>query len=490
MAEPPRVFISYSHDSQDHRKWVAKLGTELLDNGIEVTLDQWDLRLGGDITLFMERGLCSSDRVLLVCTEKYVRKADAGEGGVGYERNIVTPELAKSIDTDRFVPIVRQADGGDQMPVFLGIRRYIDFSDDDNFDAHVNELVSEIHRMSKKPPLGDPPVVEIQPAAKELVEVPTGTVEPIEAYRIGIDLARQEDLIGWRQFVKKLKPSVVDYLFAWREKYEPGVPGEWDALHSAVDEAVAGAAPLFALALAGIESQDPKFADQRALFDDLLTIAGWKRSGSKALINLPRALAFVYQNLHGAMCLNTHQLSRALELANMSVRNDRSECFDKVWLTHDLIGWPDTLGPGCSDAWAYISTAPERWPWLAEVFGGDSTYKTSLIAYQTALHVWELADMIANDKTTYLESSSVLDFDVPLCFMTEERSLEDGALTLLARQPGVAAELWESQGVTREQMETLWDAWLKHAQGWLWSVYKNPMSRHELPIRSLFAAVL
>ncbi len=29
MKEHPKVFISYSHDSEEHKKWVLKLATEL-----------------------------------------------------------------------------------------------------------------------------------------------------------------------------------------------------------------------------------------------------------------------------------------------------------------------------------------------------------------------------------------------------------------------------------------------------------------------------
>ena len=42
MAEHPKVFISYSHDSPEHRRWVSELGAKLRRNGVDVILDQWD----------------------------------------------------------------------------------------------------------------------------------------------------------------------------------------------------------------------------------------------------------------------------------------------------------------------------------------------------------------------------------------------------------------------------------------------------------------
>jgi len=90
MSAAPRVFISYSHDSPAHKQWIAELATRLRRSAVDAILDQWDLNLGDDVTRFMEAGVTGSDRVLVVCTDEYVRKADAGRGGVGYERLIVT----------------------------------------------------------------------------------------------------------------------------------------------------------------------------------------------------------------------------------------------------------------------------------------------------------------------------------------------------------------------------------------------------------------
>jgi hypothetical protein len=89
----PEVFISYSHDSQDHKLWVLNLATRLRTNGVDAILDQWDLGPGGDLPHFMEQSISRSSRVLMVCTERYVEKANAGTGGVGYEKMIVTSDL-------------------------------------------------------------------------------------------------------------------------------------------------------------------------------------------------------------------------------------------------------------------------------------------------------------------------------------------------------------------------------------------------------------
>ena len=148
MAKHPKVFISYSHDTPEHKQWVSELGTKLRRKGVNVILDQWHCRLGDDITQFMERGIKDSDRVLVICTDGYVRKANAGEGGVGYESMIVTRKLVEDLETNKFIPIIRQALGEDKTPVFLGARVYIDFTDEDQFDEKFNELLRECLQVS------------------------------------------------------------------------------------------------------------------------------------------------------------------------------------------------------------------------------------------------------------------------------------------------------------------------------------------------------
>jgi hypothetical protein len=105
----PTVFISYSWDGAGHKAWVRRFGEDLQTRGITVWLDQFDLRLGDDVTKFMERGVSEADYVLLVCTEQFGQKANERRGGVGYEQAVVTSEILNSNPTrGRFVCILRQ----------------------------------------------------------------------------------------------------------------------------------------------------------------------------------------------------------------------------------------------------------------------------------------------------------------------------------------------------------------------------------------------
>jgi len=154
----PRVFVSYSHDSQEHKLWVLELATRLRSCGVDAILDQWDLGPGGDLPHFMEQSLSSSSRILMICTERYVQKANAGVGGVGYEKMIVTADLMRQIDSTRIVPIIRQR-GTSFLPTFLGAKLYIDLSSQEQFEPGFDQLLRDLLKapLFVKPPLGIAP---------------------------------------------------------------------------------------------------------------------------------------------------------------------------------------------------------------------------------------------------------------------------------------------------------------------------------------------
>ena len=172
------VFISYSHDSPAHKQWVLELGVKLRHNGVDAVLDQWDLHPGDDRTQFMEAAIKNVDRVLVICTDSYVKKANDGEGGVGYERLIITEQLVRDLGTNKFIPIIRQASGEEKVPTFLGTRVYIDFTDDSQFDEKFTDLLHELHQVEQKPPLGKSPFSKTGSTSRQtIIEIPQSKEE-------------------------------------------------------------------------------------------------------------------------------------------------------------------------------------------------------------------------------------------------------------------------------------------------------------------------
>jgi nucleoside phosphorylase len=110
------VFISYSHDSDDHRKRVLGLSERLRSDGILTLLDQYvnGSPVGGWPSWMLNQ-LDAASFVLVVCTETYYRrfrgKELPGKGkGVDWEAMLITQEIYDSrSQTLKFVPVFLSA---------------------------------------------------------------------------------------------------------------------------------------------------------------------------------------------------------------------------------------------------------------------------------------------------------------------------------------------------------------------------------------------
>jgi TIR domain len=194
----PKLFISYSHDSLPHKKWVLDLATRLRSSGIDAILDQWELTPGDDIPHFMETHLASADYIAMICTDRYVGKANSGSGGVGYEKMIITSNLMNRIDENKIIPIIRQ-NGTYNLPTFLKTKLFIDFSKNDDFEYNLDDLIRKVHQspIFKKPPVGHNPFdtsISSKPQPKHdalqtLMKIVVDDYEKGESYSKYFDIA-------------------------------------------------------------------------------------------------------------------------------------------------------------------------------------------------------------------------------------------------------------------------------------------------------------
>jgi len=158
--EYPKVFISYAWSRQKTQDDVLELAQRLRYDGIDVVLDKWDFKEGHDKYAFMER--CVTDeninRVLIICDKAYQERADGRQGGVGDETVVISSEVYGHMQQTKFVPLIFERDETNNpfMPAYLKSRKYVDFSDETNFEKSYEELLRILYNMpvNKKPKLG------------------------------------------------------------------------------------------------------------------------------------------------------------------------------------------------------------------------------------------------------------------------------------------------------------------------------------------------
>lgn len=156
---PPKVFISYSWESDSHKDWVRILAERLTRNGVNAILDQWHIRPGQSLTQFMEVEVQGCDFALIICTKDYCRKSMVRAGGVGYEQQIITGRIAAGLERERFIPIIRDGEfsPGPECsvpPQFSGTYA-IDMRDEEKLEQQIEGLLRAIFR---EPALIQPPI--------------------------------------------------------------------------------------------------------------------------------------------------------------------------------------------------------------------------------------------------------------------------------------------------------------------------------------------
>jgi hypothetical protein len=166
---PPQVFISYSHDSDEHKNWIIQLATRLRSNGVDIILDAWNTKLGSDLASFMEQGLSNSQRVICVCSDNYLIKANGGKGGAGYEKQIMTSELVIDQNTNWIIPLIVNNSSNKKTPTFLGARKYISFEEPKLYEAKYEELLRDIleEPVLPIPPIGQNPFKVVKDFAQQ-----------------------------------------------------------------------------------------------------------------------------------------------------------------------------------------------------------------------------------------------------------------------------------------------------------------------------------
>ena len=159
----PKLFISYSQTDDCHNDWVVALAKRLLDDGVEVIMDHWDLKYGHEMFAFMEQMVTDPavDKVLIVCDKLYKEKADGRIGGVGKEVELMVNCLVNDTTQEKFFALAceKNDDGNGCIPAYLNSRFYIDFSAGEDFELNYDRLLYFVYgrEYHKKPPRGSIP---------------------------------------------------------------------------------------------------------------------------------------------------------------------------------------------------------------------------------------------------------------------------------------------------------------------------------------------
>jgi len=479
----PVVFLSYSHDSRDHKRWVAILAETLRSNHVEVIFDQWDLEPGDDVPKFMERAVKAADRVVMICTEPYVRKANDGKGGVGYEAMIVTGELVRDLGTRKFIPIIRQGAGDTVVPDCVSTRLYIDFSNNEEFDDALEQLVQTVHQVlaAAKPPLGPYPYASLASpslvslAKQEEADKPFSSIvgNASLTYSHSAGLASAGDVVGWRRMMKALERRSAAELVSWRNANSVipcATDKDFTALHDHAMDGIRCYAPFFAALVAGAESGLPEFCGQLGWIDEISKPPGWNAEGSTYWYDFPELLLFVGHALVGSMLMESQASKQVYDLTTTRLpRRWRDSEGKPLFLDPRVTGWPECMLHTCTVAWAFLLKLSDE-VWIREAFGSSEHFKSALCSYYQYLSFLNFVSLSVKGS---IESGKFeWAVTVPLIFCRMEREIAiRGYRCFLGHRESLLGILKENDLNAPEKLKHHWKIWMAECGRWLGGVF-------------------
>lgn len=249
MRPTPKAFVSYGWESDEHREWVREFAARLRGDGVDVTLDKWELQPGDQLPVFMERAVRENDYVLIVCTPHYKRRSNERLGGVGYEGDIMTAEALMTRNERKFIPLFRSGnDWRDAAPTWLQGKYYIDFRGTPYLEERYQDLITTLHGTRPAvPPIGNPQRMTRPPAEPRVPISQTlrpPDFVPIQILGVVVDEIKQPRADGTRgsalytvPFQLSRRPSS-EWVQVFIEKWNH--PSSWTSMHRPGIASVAG----------------------------------------------------------------------------------------------------------------------------------------------------------------------------------------------------------------------------------------------------------
>ncbi|NQZ10486.1 MAG: TIR domain-containing protein [Algicola sp.] len=245
-----QLFISYSHDSDQHVENILKLANDLRRAGFTVLIDQQIAAPAEGWPLWMENGIEDADFVLLICTETYKKRITSKEKkGIGFGCRFEGKLIYNSINNtaslnNKFLPILFNLNDKPHIPLLLSGDTFYLLTPDDpkGFDDLKRRLVkkhkaftSVVGEIEDIPNLPDPGSYFDQPITVETqIDLP---VTP-------------SDIVGREKEVEQLNKAWADdnirviSFIAWGGVGKSSLINHW--LNNLRDEGYRGAERVFA----------------------------------------------------------------------------------------------------------------------------------------------------------------------------------------------------------------------------------------------------
>ncbi|PJE14659.1 SEFIR domain-containing protein [Legionella sp.] len=469
----PRVFISYSHDSLEHKKEVRKLADILISEyGIDIIADCYeeDNPTGGLLPNFMH-SCRQTDRIVCILSPIYKLKANEGNGGVGYESTIITDELYNNIGSIKVIPIVISSNHilDECCPDFLmSIRKTILRNNFTSHELFIEEVARVIHKIPQKPKpaIGKNKLLIEENFIQKIDYIDTSDLS--QDYKIFFENALyfsdKGDIQNFHKLNYKIKEVVFKTIALLRDKYELNFQiKNTNYLSPIMDEFIEAVSPLFLIAFGGFLSSNEKCHRQEGLLIDLLSIDGWWKQGGHAVIRqVPELFAYVYHHIYGALNIKTSQIDEIVTIFRQKIPTDPPSIkYEHLYQVPSVTGFIESLGRDCFQSFAFLLTAYQRWPWLKLLFSNEKEWIQSLVSYQMVINLMFYFQSAKNKTLTTCQNEILSRPIIPPTFAIADFVTQQYCYHLIIKNSNFFKNFLRSIELSPTEALTEWPNYLK-----------------------------
>lgn len=185
-----KVFISYSHDSDEHRQRVLELANQLRHDGIDASIDRYVPAPDEGWQRWTQKSIEQADFVLVVCTTEYCARFEGRQEGSGHGANFEGLFISQiiygaSTKNDKFIALLPANEPELSIPGVLRPYRFY------RYPAEYEELYG---RLTGQPEIIPPPLGRVRPRR----------VSPLvqDMPRTGFRVLVIDDEANWRRNVR------------------------------------------------------------------------------------------------------------------------------------------------------------------------------------------------------------------------------------------------------------------------------------------------
>ncbi len=332
------VFIC--HASEDKKDFVKPLADALVAQNLKVWYDEFELTLGDSLREKIDYGLANSTYGVVVLSEAFFAKkwpTEELDGLVARQtsegRKVILPVWHKVgyEDVKKFSPILAGK---------------LAAKSEDGLEAVVDQVVAVVKAE-----------LPIQPRSV----FQTGDKESLRD--TCLELIRNGDLIGWRDFVDKRTNEIADKLLAWKQAAEAAVStldsrvrATWEPWKTAVLEAVNISIPGLVPIYTAIRARRKDYWEESvALLRRLALLRENMGGGTVSVIEIGDSILYVAGSIGMALAARTKQLYFVTLWANLVLPPAEGQS-ERIWCDISEINyWQTGVTGHNNDPYGFIA---------------------------------------------------------------------------------------------------------------------------------------